>query len=216
MATLTTKFDMGDVVWHAHTATEKRQHPCPDCHDTRKWKAVSPAGAEFEVPCPRCAAGYQSDQSLSLSYSVFAPRATRLTVGLIKASTATGDDYDAGNTYMCRETGVGGGTIYRESDLFATKAEALEAAKVKADLANQDPEFWIAKQYDKSVQFSDYQLKDARVEAAISAARSARYAVSYLVDDLESADSLDDVKTRIAEWRDEPEPDLPSTQQVQP
>lgn len=205
MATLTTKFDMGDVVWHAFTATEKRQHPCPDCHDTRKWKAVSPAGGEFEVPCPRCAGGYQSDQSLSLSYSVFAPRAKRLTVGLIKASTATGDDYDAGNTYMCLETGVGSGSIYRENDLFATEAEALEAAKVKADLTNQDPESWIAKQYDKSVAFAGYQLKDARMEAAVSAASAARYAVGYLIDDLESAYDLDDVKARIAAWREERE-----------
>lgn len=205
MATLTTKFDMGDVVWHAYTATENRQHPCPDCHDTRKWKAVSPAGGEFEVPCPRCAGGYQSDQSLSLTYSVLAPRAKRLTVGLIKASTATGDAYDAGNTYMCLETGVGGGSIYRENDLFATEAEALEAAKVKADLTNQDPEFWIAKQYDKSVAFADYQLKDARMEAAISAASVARYAVGYLIDDLESAYDLDDVKARIAAWREERE-----------
>lgn len=205
MATLTTKFDMGDVVWHAYTATEKRQHPCPDCHDTRKWKAVSPAGGEFEVPCPRCAGGYQSDQSLSLSYSVFAPRAKRLTVGLIKASTATGDDYDAGNTYMCLETGVGSGSIYRENDLFATEAEALEAAKVKADLTNQDPESWIAKQYDKSVAFAGYQLKDARMEAAVSAASAARYAVGYLIDDLESAYDLDDVKARIAAWREERE-----------
>ena len=64
---------------------------------------------------------------------------------------------------------------------------------------------------DKSVKFSDYELKDASVEGAISAARSARYAVGYLLDDLENADSLDDVKTRITEWRDAPEPDLPAS-----
>lgn len=211
MATLITKFDIGDTVWHATTVTEKRQHRCPDCLGSRKWKAVSPAGAEFDAPCPRCTASYQSDRSLSLDYSVMAPSARRLTVGKIKASTATGDDYDAGNSYMCLETGIGSGSIYREADLFATEAEALAAAQIKADLTNQDPDFWVAKQYDKSVKFSDYELKDAIVEGAISAARSACYAVGYLLDDLENADSLDDVKTRIAEWRDAPEPDLPAT-----
>lgn len=210
MATLITKFDIGDIVWHAVTVTEKRQHTCPDCLGSRNWKAVSPSGGEFDVPCPRCTVNYQSDQSLSLAYTVMAPSARRLTVGQIKASTATGDDYDAGNSYMCLETGIGSGSIYREHDLFATEAEALSAAQIKADLTNQDPEFWVAKQYDKSVKFSDYELKDARTEAAISAARTARYAVGYLVDDLENADSLDEVKARIADWRDAPEPDLPA------
>lgn len=202
MATLTTKFDMGDAVWHAFTATETRQHPCPDCHDTHKWKAVSPAGSEFDVPCPRCASGYQSDQSLNLKYTVLAARARKLTIGQIKASTATGDDYDAGNSYMCLETGIGSGNIYREADLFSTEAEALQAAQVKANLTNQDPDFWIAKQYDKSVKFSDYQLKDASMEAAISATRTARYRIGYLADDLENADTMEEVKQIISDWRE--------------
>lgn len=202
MATLTTKFDMGDVVWHAFTGTEKRQHPCPDCADTRKWKAVSPAGSEFEVPCPRCTASYQSDKSLNLAYTVLAPRARRLTVGQIKASTATGDDYDAGNSYMCLETGIGSGDVYRENDLFSTETEAMAAAQIKADETNQDPDFWIAKQYDKSVKFSDYELKDARMEAAISSTNVARYRIGYLVDDLENAETMDEVKQIISDWRE--------------
>lgn len=204
MATLTTKFDIGDVVWHASTTTEKRQHPCPDCHGSREWKAVSPAGGEFTVACPRCAASYQSDNDLSLSYTMFAPRASRLTVGQIKASTATGDDYDAGNTYMCCETGIGSGSIYREGDLFATEAEALAAGQIKADATNENPEFWVAQQYNKSLKFSDYELKDARMQAAIEAASRDRYAVGYLVEDLENASSIDEVRERIASWRDEP------------
>src|SRR5690606_14903966 len=28
--------------------------PCPDCGGTHTWKAISPAGYEFEVDCPRC------------------------------------------------------------------------------------------------------------------------------------------------------------------
>lgn len=34
-----TKFSIGDVVYYATTTTETKEHECPDCLGTRKWKA---------------------------------------------------------------------------------------------------------------------------------------------------------------------------------
>lgn len=202
MAVLTTKFSVGDTVWFATTTTEKRRHDCPDCLGEKVWKCISPAGGEFTVACPRCSAAYQSDRDLSLDYAVMAPAARRLTVGLVRASSHQGDGYGEGNEYMCNETGIGSGSLYKEDRLFATEAEALAAAQAMADETNQNPEFWVAKQYNKTLKFSDYELKDAVMEAAQHSARRAWSEVRYLVDDLEDAFSLDDVKERIQRWRD--------------
>lgn len=202
MATLTTKFDMGQTVWHAHTATETRQHTCPDCLGTKSWHCISPAGGEFSVACPRCSASYRSDDALRLEYSVYAPRATRLTIGKITASTATGDDWDAGTKYMCVETGIGGGSLYREDVLFETEEQAMAAAKEMAHATNQNPDFWVAKQYDKTVKYCDYELKDAKITAADHRRIASEVRIGMMLENLSEAESLDDVRREIERFRD--------------
>lgn len=203
MAIIETAYDIGDTVFNASTMTETFSHPCPDCLGSRKWRATSPAGAEFEVECPRCGNGYQSSRALNLRYVKHAPYVRKLTVGSLKANSPTGTgSYDDGNSYMCVETGVGSGSVYNERDLYKTEAEALAASKLKADLANADTTGWVAKQYDETAKFSDFQLKDAEIAAAKSASSRALYDVGYLLEDLENADSLGDVKDTLAAWRD--------------
>lgn len=162
MATIETKFNIGDVVYKAWTTTVRKQHPCPDCNGSRKWKAVSPAGGEYEFGCPRCGGGYQSDRDLSLDYSEFAPSVQRLTIGSVRTNSAS-DDRSV--EYMCRETGVGSGTIHSEADLFHTEEEAMRAAEVKAKAQNANTE-WVVKQYDKSLSLSDYQIENAALKSA--------------------------------------------------
>lgn len=203
MAVLTTKFDMGQTVWHANITTEHRRHPCPDCLGSKTWTATSPAGGSFEVACPRCSAVYQSNRDLSLDYQWLTPSAQKLTVGKINASTATGDDYDAGTKYMCCQTGIGSGTIYREDDLFETEAEALRAAQIKADLANADAKGWVAKQYASSVEFKDYELKDAQIKSEWAGAYKLKAEAQRLVADLEViAERNAEVKEVIEAWRE--------------
>lgn len=208
MATLTTKFDIGQTVWHANTTTKEFRHKCPDCNDTRAWEAKSPAGSVFAIPCPRCSVQYSAHDELRLKYSKFVPAVQSLTVGSIKASTEIGDGYDAGNTYMCHETGVGSGSVYRERDLFASEGEALVAAQAKADVANADQGCWVAKQYNKTARFSDYQFSDARSEAACDRARMYSIRVGYLFEELTDANSLDDVRASVDRWREMPDEDL--------
>lgn len=202
MAVLTTKYSVGDTVWHANITTTQKSHPCPDCLGSRKWACRSPAGGEFEVPCIRCSTSYRANHALSLSYAAFVPAVLPLTIGMVKASTETGDSYDAGNTYMCQETGVGSGSVYRENTLLPTKEEAMSVAQIKADLQNADQNHWVAKQYNETAEFCDYQLKDAEIEAAKSASSRALSAVGYLLEDLDEAESMEDVRQRIADWRE--------------
>lgn len=203
MATICTKFDIGQTVYHANIATESRQHPCPDCLGSRKWEAKSPAGTTFEFDCPRCSTNYMENNALSLKYAVLTPRVLALTIGSVHANTNTGSGRGDGNTYMCLETGVGSGTVYPEDDLFETAEEAHRHGEIKAALKNADAAGWVAKQYNATVKVCDYQLKDAALIAAADACRRLRFRVQYLIEDLGDEETIDGVRERIQSWRDE-------------
>jgi hypothetical protein len=203
MATITTKFSLGDVVWHADTMQVRKQHPCPDCLGTQKWSAKSPTGKDYEFPCPRCQASFSANHELSLAYTDVTASARRLTIGQVRAIDPVVNDggYPEGTQYMCRETGIGSGTLYDEARLFATEEEALAAGKALAE-ANKKNLPWIGELFNKSLAISDYELKDAMVHDA--EARQSRYAwtVSDLIGDLECLDSIDEVKDAIAKWKE--------------
>jgi hypothetical protein len=187
MATLTTKYSIGDIVWHASTTTERKQHPCPDCKGARKWKATSPAGGEYDFSCPRCSASYSSDHDMSLTYTASVPVVHCLTIGSIQYNTEPGS-YDHGARYMCRETGVGSGSVYNESDLYETEEAAMATAKAKAALTDASVE-WIATLYNKTLEISDYELESAKLKFAKEEAARARQMLW----------NLDDLFGRIAE-----------------
>jgi predicted RNA-binding Zn-ribbon protein involved in translation (DUF1610 family) len=185
MTVIETKFSIGDVVYHAWTESERRHHPCPDCLGVRKWKAVSPAGTEYEFGCPRCGGQYLSDGDLDLSYSVFAPRASKMTIGSVRTDTHSKE----GNEYMCLETGVGSGSIYREPRLFHAEAEALAAAEVMAANQNTTTE-WVVKQYDKTLSLCDYEMGEAKMKAADALSQKLRWGVSDLFGKLRDAEDI--------------------------
>lgn len=200
MATITTKYSVGDVVYHASTVQTRKQHPCPDCNGTRKWKAQSPAGGEFEFACPRCSASYQSDRDLSLDYTAYAPIAGKLTIGSIQVNTAPGS-YDHGNRYMCIETGVGSGSIYDEARLFETEDAALKAARVMADEQNAKTE-WIITLYNRTLSLSDYQIESVKVKAAEEAksrAHSMIWNIGYLFGEIREADGKEAI-IELVDW----------------
>lgn len=202
MATITTKYSIGDKVYHATTTTEKKRHPCPDCLGERKWSVKSPGGIDYTIDCPRCSASYNSDRDLTLDYSVLVPRAGALTIGSIQYNSVP-SSYDHGARYMCRETGVGSGSVYNEADLFLTEEEALAAAKIKADLANEKTE-WVVKQYNKTLKVSDYQLDSATLKLAKEAesrARSMLWNLGDLFGRIDESESLSDIKEAVEEYR---------------
>ncbi len=195
MATITTKFSIGDTVYHAWTTTERKRHPCPDCLGARVWPAKSPAGREYQFDCPRCSTSYVSDRDLSLDYSVFAPSVNSLTIGQVRAQAGS----DEQTQYMCRETGIGSGTLYYEKDLFATEAEALEAAKFKASVANKETP-WVVEQYNKSLRVCDYQLSDASVKAEADRLTKIRITLNYVIEDIRGCMSIEEVQREIEKF----------------
>jgi hypothetical protein len=192
MAVIETAFSVGDIVWHAGTVTEQRQHDCPDCCGSREWIAASPAGDEFTFACPRCSAGYSSFDDMSLKYTAFAPSVRRLTIGSVRHDSHSFNE-GSRTDYMCHETGVGSGSIYREADLFKDEAQALRAAEVKCALSNDNTE-WIAKRYAKTLSISDYQLSSAALKIAKdeqSVASSLLWSLRDLFQSIEEADGKD-------------------------
>lgn len=186
------KYDVGDVVYFAdaHPTTEKA--PCPDCSGSQLWTAKSPAGAEYEIPCPRCTNVYQSDSGLSLRYTAYHPTAVKRTVGSVRFST------EGETEYMCHETGVGSGTIYRESSLHLTEEAALHAAKIIALAGDLRPE--IKAMHDRAITISDYQLSDAKIKLARTIAeenQSFIYRYGELIEELEKCSDMNGVRSAL-------------------
>jgi hypothetical protein len=201
MGTITTKYSIGDRVFHSQILTEKRRRPCPDCLGAKKWEATSPAGTKYLFDCPRCSASYHSDSDLQLDYSAYTPAVRPLTIGSIQFNSAKG--WDHGARYMCRETGVGSGSVYNEDDLFQTEEEATAAAQIKADIANKETE-WIVKLYDKTLKLSDYQLSNATMEQAKgekSRASSMLWNIGDLFNTIEEAEDKDAILEAINDYK---------------
>jgi hypothetical protein len=180
-ATITTKYDIGETVWFATTETVRKRHACPDCLGETKWSVTSPGGKDYTFPCPRCTATYHSDRDMSLDYSQFSPVARRLTIGSIRTDSHPAFDDEQRVEYMCRETGIGSGSIYREAHLYSTEDEALKAAQADADKRNAETE-WVVEQYNKTLKLSDYQLSDAKAKATELRDNTFRYRVEDLIE----------------------------------
>ena len=155
MASIATKYSIGDVVFFDAPQQIEKEFPCPDCLGEKKWKAVSPAGTEYEFDCPRCCARFKSDDRLNLKYPHFEACARELTVGSIQTNTY--DDEQV--KYMCKETGVGSGMVYPESHLHLTREEALKASAEQANARNKNPKDFVLPLYNARLELSDYQLK---------------------------------------------------------
>lgn len=166
MTVITTKYSIGDTVFHAGISMQRQQHPCPDCLGERTWKAISPAGQEYSFNCPRCFTNFINDQGLSLEYSAYTACVAERTIGSVRFDTHSHwDGSPRGPEYMCNETGVGGGTVYRETDLFVTREEAQQVAELRALKQNETSEP-IVNHYNKTLKISEYQLSDAKLKLA--------------------------------------------------
>ena len=156
MTKIETKYSVGDTVFLDIPEVRQRKLPCPDCLGQKVWKTTSPAGTDYEFCCPRCSGVYQSDKRLSLDYSEYVPNIRTLTIGSVQT-----DSHDGGGLikYMCQETGVGSGSVYREGQLHATEDEAEIASAAHANKLNNDPSDFVLPLYNSRLAVSDYELK---------------------------------------------------------
>jgi hypothetical protein len=116
----------------------------------------------------------------------------------VRAQTVEGGSE---NEYMCRETGVGSGSVYREGRLFATQEEAQVAADELAALSNAGEVPWVKKQYDETLEVCEYQLRDARSEEARKEKSALQWKVHDLLNSIEAAESVAEVVALVEEFR---------------
>jgi hypothetical protein len=130
---ITPRYRIGDKVFYAGTKTIRTVLPCPDCQGSKKWKAESPAGEVFQFDCPRCC--WQHEKYPAVKECV--PDCRTLMIGSLRfdSDQEDGEWYE----YMCEETGIGSGAVYRQSDLFPDLESAEKSAKLKCSLFMDQP-----------------------------------------------------------------------------
>lgn len=131
------KFRVGGLVFTPRLTVTEGEFDCPDCLGAGKWTVSTPGGFSFEVSCNRCSGGYgisfagTRKKPPSLTYRKYIGTTQSLTIGSIRIDTNDADPV----SYMCRETGVGSGSVWHERRLYPTVDEAQEAAVKEAEEA---------------------------------------------------------------------------------
>lgn len=115
---LVSRYDVHDVVYGIYLHTKRYWKLCNTCEGTCK---VTVAGHEdVTTYCPSCRGG-KIWQDTEGKYFVI----QQLTVGQVRIQAG----YEPEVTYMCEETGVGSGSVWKEDKLFLTMIEAELAAR---------------------------------------------------------------------------------------
>ena len=118
-----TKYGLGDRVWKIKQKMPMVWQPCTFCKG-REEKAsafsdpIEIVGADGSTrACPVCFGAGGHNQRLRLAWDV----TSELTIGQINYRIS---EKEKDESYMCDETGVGGGTIHYVDTLYPTKEEA--------------------------------------------------------------------------------------------
>lgn len=124
---ITTKYSIGDKVWLGVTHWLDKSVKCPEC-EYGYIKITLKSGESDLCKCPKCyGRGYKH------AYD-FHPIVNQLTIGSVRFDSAGEDDmYE----YVCVETGIGTGGLYKESLLHPTQAEAEIAAALETERARE-------------------------------------------------------------------------------
>ena len=122
------KYKIGDIVWADLGYYGETKVVCPDCLGKQEWDVKTPAGESFKLGCGTCEQGWNNSVGYIAKYGPVA-KVSRLTVGSVRTDTASKDEPIS---YMCVETGIGSGVVYRENQLYFLESEALAAANKSA------------------------------------------------------------------------------------
>lgn len=126
-----TKYSIGDQVYVAHAVYGTRRETCVDCDGKGEFQVN---GKPFTLICPVCCGAWDEKRGWREIHE-WQPKVELLTVGQVRVQRGGDDDR---TEYMCLETGVGSGSIWKEDDLLPSRdlAETRAAQKV-ADLTAQ-------------------------------------------------------------------------------
>lgn len=114
---LETKYSLGDTVFKISDIAKPKYKECPACEGAKKITLP-----KTEVECPTCKGHGVLCSGHFTSYFV---KESAMTIGQVRFET-TSEKTEIG--YMCKETGVGSGSVYREDQLFLSKTECQSAA----------------------------------------------------------------------------------------
>ncbi|HEY3434050.1 MAG TPA: hypothetical protein VGK43_02680 [Solirubrobacterales bacterium] len=153
MATITTKFSLGEQVWRIHDDTEDIRLPCLDCRGTGSVTAKLAGDREEQVRCPRHTSGNGMATIQLGTWPVWRAIRDPLKIGQIQVRIYDHSGVDNGNRfdnlnparmrfedeegYMAWESGVGSGTVHRADDLFDSLEAAEEEAERRTELARR-------------------------------------------------------------------------------
>ena len=130
----TPKYAIGQTVYAGDCGERTERIQCPECLGEGTWEVRTPCGNTFDITCGTCHYSYEYSMRNELYRSHFEPLVLTLTIGSCQLDTA---DSECVVSYMCRETGVGSGRIWKEHDLRETPAEAMVTAQFKAAKATE-------------------------------------------------------------------------------
>lgn len=130
MATIKTKYNLKQVVYNAYCENSAYYVKCEDCDGTGFWQV---SGKDVKVGCQTCnkEERYWNTPGKIQQFKYF-PRVQELTIGQIRATIGK----DAEVRYMCKETGIGSGTLWNEKSLTDSEEVAIEASKILAERKN--------------------------------------------------------------------------------
>lgn len=115
---MTAKYKLGDVVYHPSTKTKKKPCICVTCDGTGKV-VFKTAVEDITTKCPYC------NGRGDYEHTEFEPGCDKLTIGRVQTTWSEGLEI---SQYMCKETGIGSGTLYEEEILYATPEQATAAS----------------------------------------------------------------------------------------
>ena len=118
-----TKYSIGDKVWKINQAMPKVWLPCTFCEGHEKPQSALADPTEIvgldgnKRRCPECIGLGGHHARHKLAWAVV----DELTIGQVGYRSSSKETEES---YMCVETGVGGGTIHYVDTLYPTKKEA--------------------------------------------------------------------------------------------
>ena len=118
-----TKYSLGDKVWKINQAMPKVWEPCTFCEGHERPQSALADPTEIigfdgkKRRCPECIGKGGCFQRHKLAWSITG----ELTVGLVEYRFSSAETRES---YMCVETGVGGGSIHYVDTLYPSEKEA--------------------------------------------------------------------------------------------
>ena len=128
-----TKYSLGDKVWKINQAMPKVWEPCTFCEGHERPQSTLADPTEIvgldgkKRCCPDCMGYGGQNNRLELEWRVTG----ELTIGLVEYRFRKGETKES---YMCIETGVGGGSIHYVDTLYPSEKEA----QAECDERNKD------------------------------------------------------------------------------